>query len=49
MLRSLETVAGFPKLVELSKGLIVVPYLSSLVQAYVVRSTPWQMGNMTCG
>jgi hypothetical protein len=49
MLRSLETVAGFLKLVELCKGLIVVPCLASLVEVYGVRSTPWQMGNTTCG
>jgi hypothetical protein len=49
MLRSLETVAGFLKLVELCKGLVVVPCLASLVEVYGVRSTPWQMGNTTCG
>jgi hypothetical protein len=49
MLRSLETVAGFLKLVELCKGLIVVPCLASLVEVYGVQSTPWQMGNTTCG
>jgi hypothetical protein len=48
MLRSLETVAGFLKLVELCKGLVVVPCLASLVEVYGVRSTPWQMGNTTC-
>jgi hypothetical protein len=41
MLRSLETVAGFLKLVELGKGLVVVPCLASLVEVYGVRSTPW--------
>jgi hypothetical protein len=45
----LETVAGFLKLVELCKDLVVEPYLASLVEVYGVRSTPWQMGNMTCG
>jgi hypothetical protein len=48
-LRFLETVAGFPKLVELCKGLVVLPCLASLVEVYGVRITPWQMGNMTCG
>jgi hypothetical protein len=49
MLRSLETAAGFLKLVELCKGLVVVPCLASLVEVYGVQSTPWQMGNTTCG
>jgi hypothetical protein len=44
-----ETVAGFPKLVELCKGLVVLPCLASLVEVYGARTTPWQMGNMTCG
>jgi hypothetical protein len=48
-LRSLETVAGFLKVVELCKGLVVLPCLASLVEAFGVRTTPWQMGNMTCG
>jgi hypothetical protein len=48
-LRSLETVAGFLKLVELCKGLVVLPCLATLVEVYGVRTTPWQMGNMTCG
>jgi hypothetical protein len=30
----LETVAGFLKLVELSKGLVVLPYLASSVEVY---------------
>jgi hypothetical protein len=30
----LETVAGFPKLVELGKGLVVLPCLASLVKVY---------------
>jgi hypothetical protein len=30
----LETVAGFLKLVELCKGLIVLPYLASLEEVY---------------
>jgi hypothetical protein len=42
-------VAGFLKPVELCKGLVVVPCLASLVEVYEVRSTPWQMGNKTCG
>jgi hypothetical protein len=37
MLRSLETVGGFLKLVELCKDLIVVPCLASLVEVYGVR------------
>jgi hypothetical protein len=45
----LETVAGFLKLVELCKGLVVLPYLASLVEVYGARTTPWQMGNITCG
>jgi hypothetical protein len=49
MSRSLEIVAGFLKLVELCKGLIVVPCVASLVEVYGVRSTPWKMGSMTCG
>jgi hypothetical protein len=48
MLRSLETVAGFLKLVELCKGLVVLPCLASLVEVYGIHD-PWQMGNMTCG
>jgi hypothetical protein len=48
-LRSLEIVAGFLKLVELCKGLVVLPYLASLVEVNGVRATPGQMGNMTCG
>jgi hypothetical protein len=43
------TVAGFLKLVELCEGLVVLPFLASLVDVYGVRTTPWQMGNMTCG
>jgi hypothetical protein len=45
----LETVAGFLKLVELGKGLVVLPYLASLVEVYGAHTTPLQMGNMTCG
>jgi hypothetical protein len=44
-----KTVVGILELVELWKGLIVLPCLASLVEVYGVRSTPWQMGNMTCG
>jgi hypothetical protein len=44
-----ETVAGFLKLVELCKGLEVLPCLDSLVEVYGARKTPWQMGNMTSG
>ena len=36
-LRSLETVAGFLKLVELCKGHIVLPYLASLVEVYAIH------------
>jgi hypothetical protein len=49
MLHSLENVAGFLKLVELCKGLVVVSCLAFLVEVYGVQSTSWQMGNMTCG
>jgi hypothetical protein len=48
-LRSLETVAGFLQLVELCKGLVVLPCLASLVEVYGAHTTMWQMGNMTCG
>jgi hypothetical protein len=34
ILRFLETIAGFLKLVELCKGLVVVPCLASLVEVY---------------
>jgi hypothetical protein len=44
-----ESVAGFLELVELWKGLVVLPYLASLVEVYRVRTTLWQMGNTTCG
>ena len=37
MLRSLETVAGFIKLVELCKGLVVLPCLAFLVEVYVIH------------
>jgi hypothetical protein len=33
----LETVVGFLKLVELYKGLIVLPYLASLVEVYGIH------------
>jgi hypothetical protein len=46
---SSETVAGFLKLVELCKGLVVLPCLASSVEVYGVHTTPWQMGNKTCG
>jgi hypothetical protein len=45
----LKTVAGFLKLAELCKGLVVLPYLASLVEVHGARTTPWQMSNMTCG
>jgi hypothetical protein len=35
----LETVAGFLKLVELCKGLVVLPFLSSLVEVYGAHTT----------
>jgi hypothetical protein len=38
MLRSLETVAGFLKLVELCRGLVVLPCLASLVQVYEIHN-----------
>jgi hypothetical protein len=37
MLRSLETVAGFLKLVKLYKGLVVLPCLASLVEVYGIH------------
>jgi hypothetical protein len=37
MLRSLETVAGFLKLVELCKGLVLLPCLASLVDVYGIH------------
>jgi hypothetical protein len=36
-LRSLETVAGFLKLEELCKGLVVLPCLASLVEMYGIH------------
>jgi hypothetical protein len=44
-----ETIVGILELVELWKGLVVLPCLASSVEVYGVRSTPWQMGNTTCG
>jgi hypothetical protein len=41
--------SGFLKLVELCKALVVLPCIASLVEVYGARTTPWQMGNMTCG
>jgi hypothetical protein len=43
-----ETVVGILELVELWKGLVVLHCLASSVEVYVVRTTPWQMGNTTC-
>jgi hypothetical protein len=43
------TVAGFQKLVEFCKGLVVLLCLASLVEVYGARTTLCQMGNMTCG
>jgi hypothetical protein len=37
MLRSLETVTGFLKLVELCKGLVLLPFLASLVDVYGIH------------
>jgi hypothetical protein len=45
----LRTVEGFLKLVELSKGFVVLPCLASLAEVYGAHMTPCQMGNMTCG
>jgi hypothetical protein len=45
----LETVVGFLELVELWKGLVVLPCLASSVEVYGVHTSPWQMGNSTCG
>jgi hypothetical protein len=44
-----KTVVGILELVELWKGLVVLPCLASSVEVYGVRSTPCQMGNMTSG
>jgi hypothetical protein len=44
-----RTVAGFLKLVELCKGFVELPCLTSLVEVYGAHTIPWQMGNMTCG
>jgi hypothetical protein len=35
-----RTIAGFLKLVELGKGLVVLPCLTSLVEVYGARTTP---------
>jgi hypothetical protein len=48
-LRSIETIVGFLKLVEICKGLVVLPCLTSLVEVYGAHTTLWQMGKMTCG
>jgi hypothetical protein len=37
MLRSLETVAGFLKLVELCKDLVMLPCLASFVEVYEIH------------
>jgi hypothetical protein len=37
MLRYLETVAGFLKLVELCKDLVMLPFLASLVEMYGIH------------
>jgi hypothetical protein len=37
MLHSLDTVAGSLKLVELFKGLVVLPCLASLVEVYEIH------------
>jgi hypothetical protein len=44
-----KTVVCILELVELWKGLVVLPCLASSVEVYGIRSTPWQMGNTTCG
>jgi hypothetical protein len=43
-----ESIVGFLELVELWKGLVVLPCLASSVEVYGFM-TLWQMGNMTCG
>jgi hypothetical protein len=43
-----ETVAGFLKLVELGKGLVVLLYLASLVEVYGIHD-PMTDGYTTCG
>jgi hypothetical protein len=43
------TIVGILELVELWKGLVVLPCHSSLVEVYGVCTTPWQLSNMTCG
>jgi hypothetical protein len=44
-----ETVVCILELVELWKGLVVLPCLASSVEVYGIRTTPWKMGNTTCG
>jgi hypothetical protein len=43
-----ETVAAFLKLVELCKGLVVLPCLTSSVEVYGIHD-PMTDGNTTCG
>jgi hypothetical protein len=43
-----ESVAGFLELVELWKGLVMLPCLVPSVDVYRFM-TPWQMGNTACG
>jgi hypothetical protein len=43
-----ETVANSLMLVELWKGLVVLPCLTSSVEVYEVRTTPRQMGITAC-
>jgi hypothetical protein len=45
----LETIVVILELVELWKGLVVLPCLASSVEVYGVHTTPWQIGNTTCG
>jgi hypothetical protein len=40
---------GILELVELWKGLVVLPCLASSVEVYGVCTTSWQMGNTTNG
>jgi hypothetical protein len=44
-----DTVVGILELVELWKGLVVLPCVASSLDVYGVHTTLWQMGNMTCG
>jgi hypothetical protein len=43
-----RTVADFLKLVEVCKGLVVLPCLASSIEVYEIHD-PWQVGITTCG